>query len=276
MVTASTFDRASGVLLHITSLPSKYGIGDLGPTAFEWIDWLASTGTRYWQLLPLGPTGFGDSPYAPFSSFAGNFALVSPDSLAEDGLLDTKDLTSVGRDDRVVYTDVIKAKSALIELAHSRLGGELEDEFRAFRRAEAAWVEPYSEFMALKGAHQGSDWTLWPTAIRHRDPDALAEVHRTLQEEIDRWAFGQFVFYRQLRRLRDHASGKGVEIIGDVPLYVAPDSVDVWMDAGLFTVDLDSGKPTLVSGVPPDMFSKTGQWWGTLTARKLPSKNTLH
>jgi 4-alpha-glucanotransferase len=256
------FDRSSGVLLHVTSLPTPYGIGDLGPGAHSWVDWLTESGCRYWQILPIGPTGFADSPYSSFSSFAGNPNLISPDLLVADGLLAQGEASKLDGGERVDYGVVIPAKVAMVDLAYSRLSGGLAKEFDVFRAKEAEWLEPYSLFMALKQAHGGGSWTNWPLELRTRDPEALSEARRDLGDAIDRHAFAQYLFYRQLEALRAHASDRGVSIIGDVPLYVAPDSVDVWLDPELFAMDMDSGTPSLVAGVPPDMFSDDGQWWG--------------
>lgn len=262
-VTAPGFTRSSGVLLHVTSLPGPYGIGDLGPAAHSWIDWLADAGCRYWQILPLGPTGFGDSPYSSFSSAAGNPNLISPESLVAEGLVDSDEVVEVGEASRVDYDAVHASKSKLLQIAFGRLDGGLRNEFEEFSEKEEAWLGPYALFMALKARAGGEAWSSWPIEIRKREPDAIADARERLGEEVDRHAFGQFIFYRQLESLRRHASERDVEIIGDVPLYVAPDSVDVWVEPGLFTMDLETGKPTYVSGVPPDMFSDTGQWWGT-------------
>ena len=261
MTTPPRFERSSGVLMHVTSLPGPYGIGDLGPTSHRWVDWLASSGTRYWQLLPLGPSGFGNSPYSSFSSHAGSVDLISPEGLVSEGLLRAEELHSVGEEGHVDYGAVRKHKSHWLEKALSRLTGDLANEFAAYREAQGHWLDSYSLFMALKHAHGGGSWTGWPLDLKRRDSDALQEAGSRLDAEVDVHAFGQFLFYRQLDALRSHAAERGVEIIGDVPLYVAPDSVDVWLNPELFTLGVD-GEPSLVAGVPPDMFSDTGQRWG--------------
>lgn len=248
------------MLLHVSSLPGPYGIGDIGPSAYEWVDWLADAGCRYWQMLPLGPTGYADSPYSSLSSFAGNLNLISPALLAKDGLLAQLEGSAVS--ERVDYGSVIRQKWEFLQAAHSRLGGELKTEFLEFQGRERDWVEPYSLFMALKSAHGGGSWTSWPSDLRNRESASLSDARRSLVDEIERHAFGQFVFYRQLDALREYATAKGIEIIGDVPLYVASDSVDVWVNPELFAVDPQTGRPLLVAGVPPDMFSAVGQWWG--------------
>ncbi len=257
-----SFSRSSGVLLHVSSLPGLYGVGDLGPAAHAWVDWLADTGCRYWQILPLGPTGYADSPYSSLSSSAGNINLISPDLLVGDGLLAAGEVGGKEETERVDYSRVAQHKWAMVGRAFTRLAGDLEDEFTRFRKREAEWLEPYSLFMALKDAHGGGSWTAWSTELRARDPKTLDVTRRELDEEIARHAFGQFIFYRQLDTLREHAAERRVEIIGDVPLYIASDSVDVWLNPELFTIDMTTGMPAMVAGVPPDRFSVTGQLWG--------------
>ena len=259
------FRRSSGVLLHISSLPGPYGIGDLGPEARRWVDWLADAGSRYWQILPLGPSGFGNSPYSSLSSFAGNIDLVSPDLLHTDGLIDLPE--SSDGTGPVDYPAVSRAKQRLIRSGFARQTPRIRDDFADFREREARWLEPYSLYMALRGAHHGASWTTWPHDLRNRDPAALATAANELVHEIELHAFGQFIFYRQLRGLRNYATETGVEIIGDVPLYVANDSVDVWLRPELFAIDPGKGEPRLVAGVPPDHFSPVGQVWGTPTYR---------
>ena len=256
------FRRSSGVLLHVSSLSGPYGIGDLGPTAHTWVDWLADAGCRYWQMLPLGPTGYADSPYSSLSSAAGNINFISADLLVDDGLLNAGEVAETRETEQVDYGRVIEDKWAMVGVASSRLAGELSHEFDQFRQREAEWLEPYSLFMALKGAHGGGSWTGWPLELRSRDPQTLDAARRELADEMTRHAMGQFIFYRQIDALREHAARRRVEIIGDVPLYVASDSVDVWMNPELFTIDMTTGMPNKVAGVPPDRFSETGQWWG--------------
>jgi 4-alpha-glucanotransferase len=259
-MTAPDLERSSGVLLHVTSLPGAYGIGDLGPAAHVWIDWLARSGTTYWQMLPLGPTGFGDSPYSSFSSHAGNVDLISPEALVNDGFL-TDVPTPVGEEDRVDYAAVRVAKREMLEEAFSALSAPRREEFRAFQTSERAWLGPFALYMALKEAHNGEPWTSWPESLRVRDAGALDEAAARHSKEMDFHAFGQFVFHLQLEALRAHARSSDVEIVGDVPFYVASDSVDVWLHPELFTLG-HSGEPSHVAGVPPDMFSEEGQRWG--------------
>ena len=257
------FQRSSGVLLHVTSLPGPYGIGDLGPAAHAWIDWVADTGCRYWQLLPLGPTGYADSPYASFSSFAGNPYLVSPELLVADGLITQEDIGTPSFDDSAVdFGRVIPWKIDLLDTAYSRLSGQLHTEFVAFRNDEADWLDDFSLFMAIKEDHGNGAWADWPAELRHRDGDALNAARERLASAVERHAFRQFVFFRQWSSIREHAASNGVEIIGDIPLYAAHDSADVWAHPELFAIDPETSRPTLVAGVPPDMFSETGQLWG--------------
>jgi 4-alpha-glucanotransferase len=266
MDSTSVFTRASGVLLHPSSLPSGYGIGDIGPEARSWVEFLARSRTRLWQILPLGPTGYADSPYQCFSSFAGNPYLVSPDDLVTDGLLTSDDLDGypdLARD-HVDYGAVIAAKLFVLDRALMRLAGaprDLRDGFKAFQQAEADWLEDYCLFMALKDEHSARPWTEWDRPLRLRDPKALAAARTRLAEATERHAFRQFVFFRQWARLKSTAAECGVTVIGDLPVYVAADSADVWANQGLFRLD-DEGRPAVVAGVPPDYFSATGQLWG--------------
>jgi 4-alpha-glucanotransferase len=259
-------ERSSGLLVHPTSLPGPYGIGDLGPAADRWVEWLANTGCRYWQVLPLGPTGYGDSPYQSLSAFAGNPLLVSPDGLLADGLIRCEDLeprpTYPAR--RVDYGRVIPWKRALLDAAHRRLPGApaaLRRDFVRFRDEQAKWLEDYALFMALKEEHGGGSWAEWPRDIRRREPGALRSARHRLAEEVARHCFHQFLFFHQWARLGNRVADAGMRIIGDIPVYVAPDSADVWSHPELFLLD-DERRPTAVAGVPPDYFAETGQLWG--------------
>jgi 4-alpha-glucanotransferase len=257
------FQRSSGVLLHVTSLPGPYGIGDLGSAATAWVDWVAQAGCRYWQLLPLGPTGYADSPYASFSSFAGNPYLVSPDLLVADGLLEPDDIGTPGFGSAAVdYGQIIPWKIKLLDVAYTRLSGSLHTEFVAFRNDEADWLDDFSLFMAIKEDGGNGPWADWPAELRHRDEDTLNAARERLASAVERHAFRQFIFFRQWQGVREHAAAQGVEIIGDIPLYAAHDSADVWAHPELFAIDPETSRPTLVAGVPPDMFSDTGQLWG--------------
>ena len=260
-------ERASGVLLHPTSLPGPDGIGDLGPGVRRWLDWLASTGCRYWQLLPLGPTGYGDSPYQCFSAVAGNPYLVSAADLVDDGLLRPDDLADRPdlRHDRVDYGPAIAWKLRLLDRAFQRFvldrPEDMGQAFGAFRRTHASWLDDYALFMAIKEECGGGSWLGWLESIRHRDPDALDGLRDRLSPEIDRHAFRQFLFFRQWSAVRHAVTNAGMAIIGDAPIFVAMDSADVWANPQLFDLDEDL-RPNHVAGVPPDYFSETGQLWG--------------
>jgi len=260
------FNRSSGVLLHPTSLPGEYGIGDLGPAAFAWLDWLAGCGCKLWQVLPLGPTGFGDSPYQCFSAFAGNPYLVSPQVLLKQGYLSSEDLADMPAWDeqRVDFGRLYLWKPALLEKAFRRFSSEagaVQAEFTAFCSENAAWLEDYALFMAIKETYGGDSWDGWPKTLRLREPSALQEARASLASAIMRFSFYQFLFFRQWKALRVYAKEKGVQIIGDIPIFVSYDSADVWAHPTLFHLEED-GKPTAVAGVPPDYFSLTGQMWG--------------
>lgn len=260
------FERSSGVLLHPTSLPSRYGMGDLGPSAFRFIDWLADSGCKLWQILPLGPTGYGDSPYQCFSAFAGNPYLISPDFLLRDNLLHPDDLVAIPDfpADAVDYGRVIPWKLNLLERAFIRFKStpsSVRHEFDRFCAENVSWLPDYALFMALKEANGGGAWGGWPEALRKRKPDALAEAGKRHVEAVERYTFYQFVFFRQWSAIREYAHQHGVQIIGDIPIFVAYDSADVWANPELFYLD-EAGGPTVVAGVPPDYFSQTGQLWG--------------
>lgn len=259
------FPRASGILLHPTSLPSRFGIGDLGPEAYRFVDFLADAGQRIWQVLPLGPTGYGDSPYQLFSAFAGNPLLISLDRLAEEGLISNDELARMPAfpADHVDYGSVIRSKMLLLRNAYERFEDEgRRRDFEAFRNENAAWLDDYALFMALKLAHGGEAvWSRWQPEIVRREPEALERWKRELAEEIEALAFAQFLFFRQWQELHDYARKRDIQIMGDLPIYVAHDSADVWAHPDLFQLDA-KGDPAVMSGVPPDYFSATGQLWG--------------
>ena len=258
--------RSSGILLHPTSLSGPHGIGDLGPAAHRWIEWLASTGCGWWQILPLGPTGYGDSPYQCFSAFAGNPYLISPESLQADGLLTSEDLADAPSfgDGRADFGHVVPWKRDLLDRAFARFERDpspFASDVAAFREAERGWVHDFVEFMAIKESHGGGSWQDWPDALRRRDDNALATARRDLAPEIERHLFHQFIFDRKWMLLWAAASERGIAVIGDAPMFVSGDSADVWSRPALFALD-DELKPRLVAGVPPDRFSDTGQLWG--------------
>jgi 4-alpha-glucanotransferase len=261
--------RCAGILLHPTSLPSTYGVGDLGDQLIAFLDWAASAGMRIWQVLPLHPPGYGDSPYNCLSSFAGNPLLISPQRLLQDGLLDLEDVAEVPRfsDERVEFERVVPYKFALLrrswERFQSNAGGELRGAFDAFAAApeQSEWLADYALYMALKEHANGAAWWDWDAKLVRRDAKTLAAARAQHAEEIRFWTFVQFLFFRQWAVVREAASARGIRIMGDVPIYVAGDSADVWSNPELFQVD-ENGKPTAVAGVPPDYFSATGQRWG--------------
>jgi len=264
--------RTSGVLLHLTSLPSAYGIGDLGPEAVRFGEFLALSGQSRWQMLPLGPTAssLGSSPYSSFSAFAGNTLCISPERLCEDGLTTPQEIAAFAMParPRVDFPAVERARAALLRQIFDRLSpksaaGTLEDDpaFCAFRGDNAAWLPDFALFMALKDHFGGAAWTFWPRDIRDRREEALREYGARLHREITFHQFCQWLFFRQWGRLKWELSQLDIELVGDVPIYVTHDSADVWAQRGLFKLDA-AGAPLSVAGVPPDYFSKTGQRWG--------------
>jgi 4-alpha-glucanotransferase len=259
------FDHSSAILLHPTSLPGPYGIGDLGPNAYRWLDWQASTGTRWWQMLPLGPTGYADSPYASFSSFAGNPMLISPDLLVQQGLLAEADVAEHPDfpDHKVDFGAANGWKENLLSRAFEAAGADpgLQADFAAFRQQERGWLEDYALFMALKDQHDMRPWWQWDEALRNRQQSALKAFGAEHQARIDRHAFLQFIFFQQWAALRQRMAELDIRVIGDVPIYVARDSVDLWANPHLFELDAERN-PTAVAGVPPDYFSEQGQLWG--------------
>jgi len=262
------FPRSSGLLLHPSSLPGPWGIGDLGPAAYQFVDALVRAGQSLWQLLPLGPTGYGDSPYQCFSAFAGNPLLVSPDRLVDLGLLDRAELERAAAEhslspDAVDYGAVYHFKLPLLRRSFERLGAspELAAAFRRFREEQAGWLDDYALFMTLKDAHGGAGWNSWDPGLRDREPAALAAARQEHAAAIEIQQFLQFLFYSQWAPLKAYANERGISIIGDAPIFVAYDSADVWANRELFFLD-DEGNPTVVAGVPPDYFSATGQRWG--------------
>lgn len=261
------FPRSSGILLHPTSLPGPFGIGDLGPQAQRFVDFLAEAGQTLWQVLPLGPTGFGDSPYQCFSALAGNPLLISPERLAEQGWLDRSALGGVPRfpEAQIDFARVIGWKTALLESAaqtflHSAPPSH-QAGFQSFCDLNHDWLDDFALFMVLKQRHGHAVWSQWEPEIRWRDPAALAACAGKLAEPIAVQKFLQFAFFSQWQELRSYARTHGVRLMGDLPIYVAHDSADVWMNPQYFELDSE-GNPAVVAGVPPDYFSATGQLWG--------------
>jgi len=261
------YRRSAGILLHPTSLPGPFGIGDIGPQALRWIDFLAGAGCGLWQMLPLGPTGYGDSPYQCFSAFAGNPYLISPEALMEDGLLDRDDLLDRPNfpDAKVDYGQVIDWKIHLLKKAdrnYQKLNKhKFKTPFAAFREEQKAWLPDFALFMALKDKHSGQSWVRWDKGFRDRETDALSAAQKDLAETIEQHAFWQFLFFRQWDLVRDYAHNRGITLIGDAPIFVAHDSADVWAKSNLFYLT-PTGRPKFQAGVPPDYFSPTGQLWG--------------
>src|SRR5215469_11522540 len=234
--------RASGLLLHITSLPSRYGIGDVGPAATAWIDQLSDTGQTWWQALPLGPTGYGNSPYQSLSSFAGNALLISPDWLIEDGLLRPSDCVAPSSPPSAIdYNTIVPFKHELIEKAwnnFTRAGAaELRVAFEQFCQEQEHWLEDYALFRALKIRYNGAYYLEWPAELVQRVPKALAQARHDLANQVDQVRFAQFLLFRQGERLQKHARARGVLLIGDLPFFVSPDSSDVWANPELFLLD---------------------------------------
>lgn len=261
------YERSGGIILHPTSLPGPYGIGDLGPKAMGWVDFLHETGCGLWQVLPLGPTGYGDSPYQCFSAFAGNPYLISPQMLLEDGLLQIDDLRDLPDFpvDRVDYGKVIPWKVGLLDRAFVRFPGaasrDMLDDFDKFQDENQYWLEDFALFMALKEVFGGGSWIHWPAVYRKREEKSLFIAAKNYRNEILKQKFRQFIFFRQWGLLRNYANERQIRIIGDIPIFVAHDSAEVWAKPELFFLDSD-GNPTVVAGVPPDYFSETGQLWG--------------
>lgn len=264
------FKRAAGVLLHPTSLPSQYGIGDFGQPAYQFVDFLIESRQALWQTLPLGPTGYGDSPYQCFSAFAGNPLLISPDRLVNEGFLPATAVASVPSfpNHAVDYGPVITYKMSLMRQAftHFRQHGTPEQEtaFAQFCEEQAYWLADYALFMALKNefmAHEGGVWSTWPQDIALRQPQAIESWGQKLGDEVALHKFLQFLFFKQWLELKGYANIRGIQIIGDIPIFVAYDNADVWANPELFYLD-EAGKPLVIAGVPPDYFSETGQRWG--------------
>jgi 4-alpha-glucanotransferase len=258
--------RSAGVLLHPTSLPGPYGIGDLGPAAYGWVDALVRARQTWWQVLPLGPTGYGDSPYQAFSAFAGNPYLVSPEVLLQEGLLNRPDLEGAHfPPGRVDYGPAIAFKVRVLGRAweNFRRGSApaLQPAFEEFCVKHAAWLDDFALFMALKDANAGRGWHDWPTGLVLREPGAVRGAHHELAYQVGQHKFRQFLFSRQWGAVRQYARERGIRLIGDLPIFVSADSADVWANPHLFLLD-ERRRPTVVAGVPPDYFSATGQLWG--------------
>ena len=261
--------RSSGILLHPTSLPGRFGVGDLGGEAYRFVDWLAAAGQAYWQIMPLGPTGYGDSPYSAFSAFAGNTTLVSPEKLVEAGLLDGADIHDAPDlpAGRVDYGKVIEYKRGLLEKAFRNFTRRLkEDEslrrdYEGFEGFAATWLDDWALFAALKEEYGGQPWNTWAPGLARREPAAVEAARQSFAERVEAHKFAQYAFFHQWLKLKKYANERGVRVVGDMPIFVAHNSADVWSKPELFKLGED-GSPRVVAGVPPDAFSATGQLWG--------------
>ncbi len=260
--------RASGILLHPTSLPGQFGIGDLGQSAYDFIDFLVETRQQVWQILPLGPTGYGNSPYLSYSALAGNPLLISLEWLEGDGFLEKSDVAHSPDfpRDRVDYDWVYDTKMPLLRKAFENFKAKAskiqQSEFEKFRDRHANWVDDYALFMALKDEFVGKSWNEWDAPIAHREPEAMDKWRNHLADDIYYQKFLQYEFFRQWTSLKKYANENNVNILGDIPIYVAHDSMAVWAHPEIFCLDEETGKPSIMAGVPPDYFSETGQLWG--------------
>ncbi|MEW6737944.1 MAG: 4-alpha-glucanotransferase [Acidobacteriota bacterium] len=262
-----SFSRSSGILLHPTSLPSRFGIGDLGEEAYKFINFLSLSGQRLWQVLPLGPIGYGNSPYQCFSAFAGNTLLISPKKLWEDGLLSSADIKNAPKfnSESVDYGAVINYKRTLLHKAYENFkrknDSQMQAEFDAFCQESAAWLNDYAFFSVLKEAHKGVAWIDWQPHLSKYDTSVLIGVHQRMRDAVSESKFSQYLFFKQWLALKTFCQAHDIKLIGDLPIFVAYDSADVWQNPHLFKLDSEN-LPVVVAGVPPDFFSKTGQRWG--------------
>ncbi|MBF9254427.1 4-alpha-glucanotransferase [Pontibacter sp. 172403-2] len=262
--------RSAGLLLHITSLPSRFGIGDLGPAAYEFADLLQQAGQRFWQILPLNPTEVhsGNSPYSSHSAFAGNPMLISPELLVEDKLLQKQDLDNAPafNDDKVDFAQVISFKKEILQKAFENYKAsdekELEKAYSAFQKEHRMWLKDFVLFVAFKKHFESKSWVEWPEEIKQREEQAMQDLAKELAADVEKEEFLQFLFYRQWEQLKAYCQERNIAFFGDMPFYVSHDSADVWSNPAYFKLDKD-GQPTGLSGVPPDFFSETGQLWGT-------------
>src|ERR1051325_2884921 len=261
--------RSGGMLLPPTSLRGRFGIGDLGQEAYRFVDWLAAAGQAFWQIMPLGPTGSGASPSSSFSAFAGNTNLVSPEKLVESGLLSDSDIAQApdSNPERVDYGKVIEYKRGLLEKAFEgfkaklKTDDSLRGDYKGFTDFADAWLEDYALFAALKDEHKGEPWHKWEAGLARREAASVGQARPEFARQIEAHKFFQYAFFRQWLKLKRYANERGVRVIGDMPIFVAHTSADVWSKPQLFKLKED-GSPRVVAGVPPDAFSETGQLWG--------------
>ena len=256
--------RSCGILLHITSLPSPYGVGTLGQSAFDFIDFLVEAGHSWWQILPTGPTGYGNSPYQVYSTFAGNHFFIDLDLLIQQGLLTRSEVETISweqQPDQVDYDTLERERMPLFRLAYERFRADPPADFHRFCEEEAEWLEDYALFMALKGRFKGKSLSDWPDPIRLRRPRSVSRYRQTQADELGFHRFLQYQFHIQWEAVRNYAHERGIQIVGDLPIYVSPDSADIWCQPDQFQLD-DALRPTCVAGCPPDQFSEDGQCWG--------------
>ncbi len=257
--------RGNGVILPIFSLPSNYGIGTFGKAAYEACDFLSDASIRYWQILPLGQTSYGDSPYQSFSSFAGNPYFIDLDMLIEDGLLKSEDLDNLNFGDNERYVDYgiqYNLRYRILEKAYKNASSDLKKDIEKFKEKESEWLIDYATFMAIKHERFDVSWLEWEDELKNRDLDAINKFQKENSDLIDFYIFIQYEFFSQWEKLRAYANRKNIEIIGDLPIYVALDSCDSWVNSDILTLDPDSKEPTKVGGAPPDAYSEDGQLWG--------------
>lgn len=258
-------NRSSGVIMHISSLPGKYGIGTFGEEAYKFGDFLKEAGQKYWQILPLGPTSFGDSPYQSFSAFAGNPYFIDFDLLRKDGLLEKEDYESInfGNDEEDIdYGIIFKNKMKVLRKAYENSKLKNIKELKSFIEEEDEWLDDYALYMSVKNSFDLRSWQTWDEDIRLRKPEAMAKYKEELKDDVNYWKFLQFEFFKQWTSLKSYVNELGIDIIGDMPIYVAEDSADVWANPDAFMLDKETLRPLKVAGCPPDIFSETGQLWG--------------
>lgn len=259
--------RSAGILLPISALHSPYGIGTLGTAAYEFADWLETAGQKYWQVLPIGPTSYGDSPYQSFSAFAGNPYFIDLDTLSEEGLLTKEEIEaynwgdSFENADGIDYAAIFSSRFKVLHKAFERSEHKETKSYNKFLEKSSFWLDDYSLYMSVKVYFENKEWQLWDEEIRLRLPDAMAKYSEMLKDEIEFWKFCQYKFWKQWKKLKKYVNKKGIKIIGDIPIYVAMDSADVWAHGRIFELD-ERKEPINVAGVPPDCFSATGQRWG--------------
>lgn len=253
-------DRGCGILLPVFSLPSPYGIGTLGKEAYTFIDFLERAKQKYWQILPVGPTSYGDSPYQSYSTYGGNPYFIDLDILCEEGLLRQEELPEKEKAGPIDYERLYFTRYKVLEKAFGRFSVK-NQEFQEFLKREKDWIEDYALFMSLKDANEGKSWNLWEESLRDRTEEGLSGAREEFEQEILFWEFIQYEFFRQWYAVKKYANDRGIKIIGDIPIYVAYDSVDVWAAPRYFELDKEK-QPVNVAGCPPDGFSATGQLWG--------------